>query len=175
MLLIPAFLSTLERLILRAVRHGAVPHLPPPLPHNGWFSAIADLLPTFQQSQLTPGQRSQLLPAELQSTLLIERVGARNGLYLWRRPDLPVWTIRCAITTDQRGNNRSRFIDLIHQQRVLQLNTLALARFQTFPDWYVLPEQVSVAGRIIGNAVPPIMARSLVLNTVFNKREFTNE
>ncbi len=83
----------------------------------------------------------------------------------------PVWTIRCAITTDQRGNNRSRFIDLIHQGQVLQLNTRDAARFQSFPDWYVLPDLISVAGRIIGNAVPPVMARSLVMNTVFNKRE----
>lgn len=47
-----------ERLILRAVRHGSVPHLPPPLPHVGWYSAIADLMPTFQQTQLTLKQRS---------------------------------------------------------------------------------------------------------------------
>lgn len=160
-----------ERLILRAVQHGVVPHLPPALSHVGWYSAIADLVPTFQQSQLTPKQRSQLLPTELDSTLLIERVGARSGRYQKRRPDLPIWTIRCAITTDQRGNNRSRFIDLIYQQQVLQLNTHALARFQSFPDWYVLPDLVSVAGRIIGNAVPPIMARSLVLNTVFHARQ----
>lgn len=135
---------------------------------------MADLLPTFQQSGLTPGQRSQLGQAELESTLLIERVGARSGRYLWRRPEQPIWTIRCAITGDQRGNNRTRFIDLIHQQQVLQLNTRALARFQSFPDWYVLPELVSVAGRIIGNAVPPIMAQSLVLNTVFNAGRFTH-
>lgn len=164
-----------KRLILRAARHGAVPPLPQLLPHVGWYSAIADLVPTFQQSQLTPKQRSQLGQAQLESTLLIERVGARSGRYLWRRPEQPVWTIRCAITTDQQGNNRSRFIDLIHQQMVLQLNTRALARFQSFPDWYVLPELVSVAGRIIGNAVPPIMARSLVLNTVFNAGRFTHE
>lgn len=171
MRLISVFPSTLERLILRAVRHEAVPQLPQPLPHVGWYSAIADLVPTFQQSSLTQKQRAQLLPTELDSTLLIERVGARSGRYQKRRPDLPIWTIRCAITTDQRGNNRSRFIDLIHQRMVLQLNTRALARFQSFPDWYVLPDLVSVAGRIIGNAVPPNMARSLVLNTIFNARQ----
>lgn len=155
------------RMILRAVRHGAVPNLPPPLPHVGWYSAIADLVPSFQPSFLTPRQRSQLKQTELESTFLIERVGARSGRYQKRRPEQPVWTIRSAITTDQRGNNRSRFIDLISQGQVLQLDTRALARFQSFPDWYVLPDLVSVAGRIVGNAVPPAMARSLVLNTVF--------
>lgn len=165
-----------ERLILRAARHRTVPSLPAPLPHVGWYSAIADLIPSFQPSNLTPGQTSQLEQTELESTLLIERVGARSGRYQKRLPEQPVWTIRCAITTDQRGNNRSRFIDLIHQRQVLQLDTRALARFQSFPDWYMLPEMVSAAGRIIGNAVPPAQARSLVLNTFFNfKVGLTNE
>lgn len=62
-------------------------------------------------------------------------------------------------------------IDLIYQEQVLQLNTCALARFQSFPDCYVLPDLVSVAGRIIGNAVPPAMARSVALNTVFHARQ----
>lgn len=60
-----------ERLILRAVRHGAVPKKPQPLPHVSWYSAITDLVPTFQQSQLTPKQRSQLGQAEPDSILLI--------------------------------------------------------------------------------------------------------
>lgn len=45
-----------ERLILRAARHGAVPHLPPPLPHVGWYSAISDLVATFSLSSLTAKQ-----------------------------------------------------------------------------------------------------------------------
>ena len=146
---------------------GAVLSLPLPQTHTGWYAAISDLLPSLQPSQLTAGQRSQLHSNELDKTLLIERIGARSGYYQKRRPEQPVWTIRCAITTDHRGCDRSRFIDVIFNSQVLRLNTRALARFQSFPDRYVLPERTSVAGRIIGNAVPPLMARSLVLNTVF--------
>lgn len=40
--------------------------------------------------------------------------------------------------------------------RVVKMTPRALARFQTFPDWYELPDKTSLACRIIGNAVPPL-------------------
>ena len=49
--------------------------------------------------------------------------------------------------------------------RVVKMTPRALARFQSFPDWYKLPEKISLACKIIGNACPPLMyevvARSL--------------
>jgi len=41
-------------------------------------------------------------------------------------------------------------------RRVVQMTPRALARFQTFPDEYDLPESKSLACRIIGNAVPSL-------------------
>jgi DNA (cytosine-5)-methyltransferase 1 len=38
----------------------------------------------------------------------------------------------------------------------------ALARFQSFPDWYELPERASLACRIIGNAVPPLLMQRVM-------------
>lgn len=64
--------------------------------------------------------------------------------------------------------HRSRFIDVLFNSQVLRLNTRALARFQSFPNCYFLPERTSLTGRIIGNAVPPLMARLLVMNTIFD-------
>jgi DNA-cytosine methyltransferase len=46
--------------------------------------------------------------------------------------------------------------------RVVQMTVRALARFQTFPDWYQFPDRVAVACRIIGNAVPPLLAQKLI-------------
>ena len=40
--------------------------------------------------------------------------------------------------------------------RVIKMTPRALARFQSFPDWYELPESNTLAARIIGNAVPPL-------------------
>lgn len=43
----------------------------------------------------------------------------------------------------------------LSQGRVVKLTPRALARFQTFPDSYQLPEKAALACKGIGNAVPP--------------------
>lgn len=98
----------------------------------------------------------------LPKAFLIERAGTRHkGLNL-RSSQQPAWTIKCSITSDQRGGNRNAFIDALIEGQVLKLNTRSLARLQTFPDSYALPESTALAGKIIGNAVPPLMAQKLL-------------
>ena len=46
--------------------------------------------------------------------------------------------------------------------RVVAMTPRALARFQSFPDSYELPAIVSLATRIIGNAVAPLFAQRLL-------------
>ncbi|PSB48525.1 hypothetical protein C7B80_05575 [Cyanosarcina cf. burmensis CCALA 770] len=197
------------RVVLRAVRGGFPPSLPPKKKTRGWYEAIADLIPTLEPSQLAPWQLKRLPPnllsdflidsknanplgkptvrlAErpafavcassckgLPKAVIVERTGVRSNNLKLRSAEQPAWTIRCSITTDGRGNNRSRFIDAIFPGQVLQLNIRALARFQSFPDWYVLPERMAIAGRIIGNAVPPLMARALVSSTLSPSQTLT--
>ncbi len=48
--------QTRRRLILRAVRGGLVPTLPPPVPWGGWYEAIEDLIPGLPDSQFAPWQ-----------------------------------------------------------------------------------------------------------------------
>lgn len=48
------------------------------------------------------------------------------------------------------------------QGRVVQMTPRALARFQSFPDWYELPDTKKLACRVIGNAVPPLLYEKLV-------------
>ena len=45
----------------------------------------------------------------------------------------------------------------LSQGRVVAMTPRCLARFQSFPDWYVLPDKNALSCRIIGNAVPPLM------------------
>jgi DNA (cytosine-5)-methyltransferase 1 len=46
--------------------------------------------------------------------------------------------------------------------RVVKMTPRALARFQSFPDWYELPEHNALACKIIGNAVPPLLMRRVM-------------
>lgn len=43
--------------------------------------------------------------------------------------------------------------------RVVQMTTRCLARFQSFPDWYKLPDNNKAGSRVVGNAVPPLFAQ----------------
>lgn len=102
----------------------------------------------------------------LPKAVLLERSGARNGSFNLRLAQQPAWTIKSSITTDGKGNERNAFINALVEGQVLSLNIRALARLQTFPDWYTFPESTALADRIIGNAVPPLMAKTLILNTI---------
>ena len=66
--------------------------------------------------------------------------------------------------TSSKGGNRKTFINACVESQVFNLNIRALARLQTFPDWYSFPESTALAGQIIGNAVPPLLAKSIILN-----------
>ena len=46
--------------------------------------------------------------------------------------------------------------------RVVRMTPRALARFQTVPDWYQLPEKTSLACKIIGNGVPCLMMQKIL-------------
>lgn len=46
--------------------------------------------------------------------------------------------------------------------RVVRLTPRCLARFQSFPDWYKLPDSKTLAARVIGNAVPPLQYQKII-------------
>jgi site-specific DNA-cytosine methylase len=50
--------------------------------------------------------------------------------------------------------------------RVVKMTPRALARFQSFPDNYALPDRASLACCILGNAAPPLLMRSVMLPLV---------
>ena len=46
--------------------------------------------------------------------------------------------------------------------QVVKMTPRALARFQSFPDFYTLPDSQTLAGKVVGNAVPPLMYQKIV-------------
>lgn len=50
---------------------------------------------------------------------------------------------------------------LLRNGRVVSMTPRALARFQSFPDWYELPCNKTLAAYGIGNAVPPLLYRRI--------------
>jgi site-specific DNA-cytosine methylase len=79
--------------------------------------------------------------------------GLRDG-------DSPAFTV----VTDHKPSHAPK--GWLSQGRVVQMTPRALARFQSFPDWYELPESRTLACRIIGNAVPPLLYEKLIRQLV---------
>lgn len=154
-----------KRFIVKATR-GSKPGLPPKQKRVGWYEAIADLIPSLPSSDLLPSQQ-KALNEKLSLTpgikaLLIERTGFRETPQV-REPAEPVWTIKKSIFHDHKGANRKRFIDVwLASGEVKALTIDAIARLQGFPQWYCLPDKVSVAGSILGYSVPPPLITALV-------------
>jgi len=78
--------------------------------------------------------------------------------------DRPLFTL----TQNQGGNKLKAFVvngtvrSWLDGGRVVALNSRCLARLQTLPDWYELPEKPSLAGKGIGNGVPCLFAEKIL-------------
>ncbi len=129
---------------------------PPKLEKIGWRDAIAGL--NLKQGVLTTKQEDQLRDYESinhKQDLLIERIGASTRKLIIRSAVEPCWTITAGIFSDDKGASRNHAITALIDGEVYALSMRAIARLCGFPDWYTLPDQVSLAGTILGNAVPP--------------------
>jgi DNA (cytosine-5)-methyltransferase 1 len=68
-----------------------------------------------------------------------------------RQDDEPTFTMT--------ANPNKRTVRANIQGRIVKMTPRALGRFQSFPDWYKLPDNNALAIKIIGNAVPPLLMR----------------
>lgn len=73
-----------------------------------------------------------------------------RGLTIRQAAD-PVFTVQASSNKPARA--------WLEQGRVVAMTPRALARFQSIPDSYALPESRGLACRIIGNGVPPLLAQ----------------
>ena len=144
--------QTRRRLILRASR-GLLPMLPQPVPWVGWYAAIADLIPTLPESKLAPWQLTRL-PHDLGGDVLLDgnNGSSDTGAPIMCQAAQPAFTIASARPAIHRA---------VLGARVVAMTPRALARFQSFPDTYRLPAQRSLAARVIGNAVPPLLMQRI--------------
>lgn len=147
--------QTRRRLILRAVKDGFVPPLPAKQNWVGWYEALADLIPTLPAAEFAPWQLERM-PGLVTTSLVDGRNTIRScTIRNFNEPSSTVtahWLHRPCVTPKA----------WIKEGQVLAMTPCALARFQTFPDSYQLPESKTLASRVVGNAVPPLFAQRLL-------------
>ncbi len=147
----------------------------------GWYEAIEDLIPDLPDSKFANWQLKRLPKEFRESTLVsnagsqpVGHPDRKAQTYNTGTPALPITTqhesrLRAFIAAqgsyEERipvykadephgtvtANSNQTGIKAFTNGRIVKMTVRALARFQTFPDWYKNPTT-----RIIGNAVPPV-------------------
>lgn len=69
-------------------------------------------------------------------------------------------------TVDAMRPSKHPKVACLSSGRIVRMSVRALARFQSFPDEYRLPERSTLAARVIGNAVPPLWYEKVVAQLV---------
>lgn len=94
----------------------------------------------------------------LPKALMMNRSQTERGDY-FREGDRPSYTV-CAEGT--AGRVRA----LLDNAKVVQISPRCLARFQTLPDWYELPDKSTLACKGIGNGVPCKLSEAIVRSLI---------
>lgn len=155
--------STRRRLILIAIRGCLVSMLSFVPQWCGWYEAIEDLVDELPDSNFADWQQIAVSLARKKSKGKFAVDGKALKSPTAEGYRLP--TVRfesapwCTITASQ--DKQSVRCDL-RNVPVKKLTIRAMARLQSFPDSYALPDSKKVAMRIIGNAVPPVMAQRIL-------------
>ena len=85
-----------------------------------------------------------------------------QGTMTARKDSEPMFTIAASSAPE-------RYKTWLSKGRVVAMTPRCLARFQTFPDSYLLPDKKTLACKVIGNAVPPLLYQKLINNLVNNE------
>ena len=131
-----------------------------------WYETIQDLVPDLKRSSLTNTQLNKLSPKTkraiaLNETVLLKRNQIRNYTPAAIESEPYCWSPTATLACDQNENQRALFADLVTPNGTYSLSVRALARIQTIPDSYILPDNIAIAGLIVGNSIPPLFAKQM--------------
>lgn len=173
--------QTRKRLVLRASLNGLPAPLPSPTRWIGWYEAIEDLIPTLPESQFADWQLKRL--PEIFTTFLYNpahdddlntaeepaptmsashECGKYRAFLVNESSTMEVREAAGSAASQVASERNAAQRAWLSQGRVVSMTPRALARFQSFPDSYLLPDNKTLAGKIIGNAVPPKLYQAVM-------------
>ena len=133
---------------------------------NRWYELIEDLIPNLKPSELTNTQIKHLTAKTKaaianKETVLLKRnqIWSRTGCAFASEPYC--WTPTATLGTDHKNKNRGLFADLVTPDGIFSLDPRCLARIQTIPDSYILPDRVAEAVLVVGDSIPPLFATQM--------------
>lgn len=158
-----------KRLLLRAVREGVLPPVPMPTHPKGrqtdWYRSVADLVEGMpdasmpkakkrEQDWLSPRIRAAGIDlAHLDRPLLVLGGSTGKGVVPYAFAGGPAPTLKATYKEVHRI--------FLPDGRIKRLTPRGMARITGLPDDYPLPKDPNLATTIIGNGVPPALARAV--------------
>ncbi len=144
------------RMIVRATKNLLSPMIPTCKNHVSWWDAVEDLVEGFNPVELTAREQSAFAHEleRYQIALFDVQNMGRDNLTI-RDLHEPAFTM----TASAAGRHPLK-AKINGEYR--RLSVRACARFQSFPDWYQLPDKASLASYVVGNAVPPLLYRHVI-------------
>jgi len=120
------------------------------------YQSIADLIPSLNASSPSISQM-RLFDGMVTDFCVLSRVG-HYGLPTVRFKGEPMFTVRAILADDGKGGTRRKFITIFYQGRWYDADINCLKRWQSFPDSFIVPDDLKLAVRAIGNALPPMLS-----------------
>lgn len=161
--------SSRKRMIARLVLGDGLPLLPSRVASKSWLEALSKPTPIrMKASQLAPWQAARIKRMKDRHVPMMYPVLVSGGnsnaesfdtgktVLVSRNHNEPAWTV----VAQKRAMCSTRV--LYSNGDCYTVPPCGLARFQGFPDWYKLPTSDLLATKVIGNAVPPPMARAMI-------------
>lgn len=148
-----------RRLIVRAVKDGALPPMPQKVKEKrGWYEVVEDLVADLPTTSLAPWQRERLeadgiIPEEVKEPLFVFDGGGKNGKARYAYGSSPLPTITASGSADRI---------VMPGGEVKLVSPRVLARIMGLPDSYQLPESRTLAHTILGNGVPVEMTEAVI-------------
>lgn len=121
-----------------------------------WYSVIKDLIPSLKKTELAGWQKDKI-PEGNTDWLLVHGACAGAGHSQITRPSSePSWTI----TASNRSMGAWKILS--PDGTAYQPTPRVMARWQTFPDQFILPTNKELACTVVGQSVPPSLAHNLL-------------
>jgi site-specific DNA-cytosine methylase len=122
-------------------------------PWVGWYAAIEDLISSFPKSKFADWFTPFV------GDLMSQAKAFLTGKHKNDWGDCVSFFDEPAMTISATSDGRHRI--WLPDNRILTPNVRALARFQSVPDVYMLPDRAALACTVIGNMIPPLLMQKV--------------
>ena len=149
-----------KRILLRAVREGSLPPLPPKTAPGDWYAAVEDLIAAAPESTIPQWERDRIARMVKRGTLDVTKPiltmggSAGSGVAAAVNAGSPSKTLKATPKEVPRI--------LMPDGTVKRVTPRMMARLMGLPDTFAIPDHHGLAKTVLGNGISGEVTRSLI-------------